>query len=182
MDAARLIDRLEGFGAVLPPLTALVRTDDARFKPPGVDGKPPAWSILEIVNHLVDEETDDFRMRVRLTLEDPAQAWPPSDPERWARERLYKGQGYNDRDLAESVERFVGERAASVRWLRSLKNPDWERAHVHPKVGPLSAGMLLASWAAHDALHVRQIAKRLFELAARDGAPNSVRYAGEWGA
>ena len=39
---------------------------------------------------------------------------------------------------------------------------------------------LLTSWAAHDALHLRQIAKRLFQLAERDGGEYNSRYAGEW--
>jgi len=37
------------------------------------------------VNHLVDEEEGDFRLRLRSTLEDPARDWPPIDPEGWAR-------------------------------------------------------------------------------------------------
>jgi len=79
---------------------------------------------------------------------------------------------------------FAREREASLLWLRSLGNVDWKIAYIHPKVGPVTAGELLVSWAAHDALHVRQIAKRMFELAARDGEPEgfSTRYAGEWSA
>jgi hypothetical protein len=42
----------------------------------------------------------------------------------------------------------------------------------------MRAGDLLASWAAHDARHLEQIAKRLHGLAARDGTPYSVAYAG----
>jgi hypothetical protein len=52
---------------------------------------------------------------------------------------------------------------------------------MHPKVGATAAGDVMASWAAHDALHLRQIAKRLWELAGRDGAPFRTGYAGEWG-
>lgn len=171
MNASALIDRLERFATTLPAAVEGLPAEDARFKPPS-----GAWSILEIVNHLADEEVDDFRRRLEVTLSDPSQSLPPIDPEGWARDRRY-----NDRDLAESVDRFVAERRRSVAWLRSLQNPDWTRAHEHPRFGPLAAGMFLASWAAHDALHLRQIAKRLYELAARDGAPYVVRYAGEWG-
>jgi hypothetical protein len=139
--------------------------------------KPPsgAWSILEIVCHLGDEEVDDFRTRLRLTLEDPSQDWPKIDPEGWARERRY-----NERDLGESLERFARERAASVAWLRSLRDVDWSRAATHPRLGSLRAGDLMASWAAHDALHLRQIAKRLHELAAADAPGFDAGYAGEW--
>lgn len=126
-----------------------------------------------------DEEVDDFRARLRSTLEDPERTWAPIDPEGWARDRAYI-----DDNLPEAVERFCAERSASIIWLRSLgdlSRVDWARAHRHPKFGPISAGDLLASWAAHDALHLRQIAKRLFELTQRDAAPAATKYAGEWG-
>ncbi|NUP91044.1 MAG: DinB family protein, partial [Candidatus Sumerlaeia bacterium] len=51
--------------------------------------------------------------------------------------------------------------------------------HRHPKAGPLRAGDLLAAWAAHDALHLRQIAKRLLDLARRDAGGFKTDYAGD---
>ena len=155
MDAPRLIDSLDRFATVLPAAVAGISPEDARWKPP--DG---AWSILEIVCHLHDEEIRDFRTRVRLTLEDPPRDWPPIDPEAWARD-----EKYNERDLAEMTAKWVAERRASIAWLRSLKSPDWSRSRSHPSAGTLHAGDLLTSWAAHDALHLRQIAKRMFQLA-----------------
>jgi hypothetical protein len=149
-------------------------SEHARFKPP-----TNAWSILEIINHLADEDADDFRARLKSTLDDPTRPWPLTDPEGWAVTR-----NYQDRDLAESLDRFERERAESIRWLRSLDNPDWTKAYIHPRHGPVYAGELMVSWPAHDALHIRQIAKRLFELAAREGEPGKfgVGYAGAWGA
>jgi len=73
MNAAALTDRLEAFGAALPGVLAAVPREDARWKPPS-----GAWSILEIINHLADEETRDFRARVSLTLGDPTAPWPSS--------------------------------------------------------------------------------------------------------
>lgn len=173
MNAAALIQRLDGFPPVLMGMVKMVTPEQARFKPPS-----GAWSILEIVCHLGDEEVDDFRTRLRLTQEDPAAPWPGIDPERWAIERKY-----NEQDLKVAADRFVRERQESVRWLRSLARPDWEVATMRPH-GPLRAGDLLVAWAAHDALHVRQIVKRLYELAGEDGQPEGyqARYAGEWGA
>jgi hypothetical protein len=170
MNAHGLISRLELLPAVLPPLLTAVQEADARWKPPS-----GAWSILEIVNHLLDEETRDFRARLESTLCDPAKPWPPIDPERWAVEGRY-----NERDLMDSVASLVAERGNTLQWLRWLRDPDWSRTHHHPKAGPLSAGTLLASWAAHDALHLRQLAKRLYEMSVRDADGHSVAYAGEW--
>ena len=172
MDAAQIIDRLRPTPGVVAALASTLPPEDARFKPP-----TGAWSILEIVNHLADEDRDDFRFRLKALLD--GEPWPPNNPEQWAVERKY-----NEQDLAESLDRFARERAESLRWLKSLNVPDWHVSYPHPRVGPVPAGDLLISWPAHDALHIRQIAKRLFELAAREGAPDgfNTKYAGEWGA
>jgi hypothetical protein len=174
MDLTTLLTRMEHTGAAARVLLSTVSDADARWKPPS-----GAWAILEIVAHLADEEVEDFRTRIRLTLQAPEAPWPPIDPEGAARDR-----SYNTRDLQTELNRFVVERGESIRWLRSLQSPSWSNTHQHPKFGPISAGTLMVSWAAHDALHLRQIAKRLFELAARDGQSNGfiTTYAGEWGA
>jgi DinB superfamily len=171
MNPAALITRLESFADELPVVVARISDADACVRPPS-----GAWSILEIVCHLGDEEVEDFRARLRLTLEDPTKEWPAIDPEGVAIARRY-----NEKNLAVEVQRFVNERLASIMWLRSLKDPNWESAYVHPKWGAISAGMLMTAWAAHDMLHLRQIAKRRYELACRDGAPFDAGYAGAWG-
>jgi hypothetical protein len=171
MNAAALIARLEHLPAALPSLLAGVSVEDARWKPPSA-----AWSILEIVNHLADEEESDFRARIRATLAEPQQDWPKIDPEGWAVQRRY-----NERDLGESIARFVRSRRESMQWLHSLGEVAWDRACQHPRFGPIHAGALLGAWAAHDALHLRQIAKRLYELAQRDADPYPTIYAGQWG-
>lgn len=170
MNFAKLIDSLDRFGRLLPEVVRDIPEGDYRWKPP--DG---AWSILEVVCHLADEDEFDFRPRVRLTLNDPAANWPPIDPEGWAVARRY-----NESQLVEVLARFCTYRQSSVAWLRSLESPDWNQTHQHPKFGPFRAGDILAAWAAHDTLHLRQISKRLYQLAARDAGEYSVRYAGEW--
>lgn len=168
MDAAALIARLAPFPDTLDALLARLPDADWRWRP--AEG---GWSILEVVNHLVDEEVEDFRARVRLVLEDTAKEWPPLDPE-----GIVVSRRYQERDPKESLRRFRDERAASLAWLSGLVAPKWETTKSHPRAGKLSAADLLASWAAHDARHLQQIAKRLHGLAARDGAPWSVAYAG----
>ncbi len=170
MDVARLIQSLERFCDVLPAIVAGLDAEDARRRGPG-----GAWSVLEVVTHLADEEVEDFQTRLNLTLRGSTEPWPPIDPEGWALERRY-----NDGDLDETVARFTEARAASVGWLRGLDNPDWQRAYDHPQAGAIRAGDLLVSWVAHDALHLRQIAKRLYQMILRDGAGYGAEYAGRW--
>ncbi len=170
MGTPRLIDRLERFAQTLPAVVGDISPDDARWRPG--DG---AWSILEIVNHMADEEVGDFRTRLELTLRGAGEPWPPIDPEGWAIERRY-----NEQDPSATVDRFVLARRASVSWLRSLERPDWSKTHEHPKLGCMRAGDILAAWTAHDALHLRQIAKRLYQMIGRDAGEYSTRYAGQW--
>jgi len=168
------VRRMEGFPQVLSAMVKVVGNPvDARWKPPPPDDG--SWSINEIVHHLADEEEADFRVRVEMTLTDPASDWPPIDPVGWARERHY-----NDGDVEEALARFSKLRQENVAWLRRLECPDWSSTHTHPKFGSMKAGEIMAAWVAHDALHLRQIARRLFQLAQRDGGEFSVEYAGAW--
>ena len=103
------------------------------------------------------------------------------DPEGWVKDREYV-----QRNLAETLKEFLAERAASVAWLRGLTEPtadpkpDWNHSYEHQEFGRISAGDLFASWVAHDALHLRQMAKRLFQAVLRDAAPHTPDYAGSW--
>ena len=74
-----------------------------------------------MVNHLVDEEREDFRVRVDYILHHPGLPWPPINPKGWVTERLY-----NQRDLVQSVDDFLKERRKSLAWLKELDDPDWQ--------------------------------------------------------
>lgn len=165
-----IIDRMARFPTVLRAAATSASIEDARWKP-----GPEHWSILEVCCHMLDEEREDFRLRLQSTLEDPARAWARLDLKDVATKRKY-----NERELATVLTEFEQERARSVGWLRSPRPADWSLAYIHPEAGPVRAGDLLASWAAHDALHLRQISKRLYELAKRDTPGMSVDYAGTW--
>jgi hypothetical protein len=161
-------DRLEVNAGVFAALVARVPPEQARWKP-----EPAKWSVLEVMNHVADEEVEDFRRRLDLTLHQPGEPWPPIDPEGWAKERRY-----NQRDLDETLQRFLEERRRSVEWLRGLAAPDLERAFQHPKVGHLRAGDLLASWLDHDLIHIRQITRLHHQWLVERARPYGTDYAG----
>ena len=170
MNTQPIIERMDRFSSVLPALVSGLSPAEALWRP-----DEQTWSILEVVCHLADEEAGDFRPRLERTLADPQPEWDGIDPEGWAVARRYR-----EADLAEQTARFVAERQRSVLWLMGLGKVDWQRAYEHPRFGAIRAGDLLAAWAAHDALHLRQIAKRLYELANHDAAGFDSAYAGEW--
>lgn len=166
------------FPAVLQALVEPLNRHELFFVP-----ESGAWSIAQILGHLADEEVEDFRARLRLTLESPDSDWVPIDPEASVRDRHYQQPSLapdRAREPNESLARYIRERAASVAWLCSLHDPDWTVEHVHPKLGAFSAGSLLGSWCAHDLLHLRQIAKRVYEMTNLEAQPYSTRYAGQW--
>lgn len=135
---------------------------------------PEKWNLLEILCHLVDEETDDFRARLQHVLLQPEQPLPSIDPVGWVNSRNYAEQ-----DFGKKLEQFLKERHQSVRWLQSLEEPTWDNAYAHPKFGPMTAKMFLCNWLAHDMHHIRQInALQHAQLCATTG--ETLRYAGEW--
>ncbi len=154
-------------------LCAGVGMEQARWRPDA-----DAWSLLEVINHLADEERADFRTRLDYLLHRPGEPWPPIDPGAWVHER-----GYNQRDLAESLERFSALRADSLDWLRSLRAlraPDLDRSEPSPRGGRFHAGDMLAAWVAHDLLHLRQLVELHYAWTAQQLQPYSVAYAGDW--
>ena len=115
---------------------------------------PEKWCALEVVCHLYDEEREDFRARVKLTLENPAMPANPIDPVGWVTARKYIEQDYNN-----VLQRFLLERDNSLAWLNDLKNAKWDNVYKHPLLGDISAEMFLSSWLAHDYLHIKQPTK-----------------------
>jgi hypothetical protein len=165
----RIIERMRANADAIAALARDVSDAQARWKP-----SETAWSLLEVVNHLYDEEREDFRTRVDYVLHRPGQHAPPIDPEVWVRARAY-----NQRDPAASLDAFLRERAASLEWLRGLHEPNWDAAYQAPW-GVVRAGDLLAAWLAHDHLHLRQLNELHYAYLAEQAAPYSVEYAGDW--
>ncbi|QQS10250.1 MAG: DinB family protein [Phycisphaerales bacterium] len=164
-DPGAMVERMSRFPLVVRScVEGSSRADLRRRSPRG------AWSVGEILCHLVDEEVEDFGPRLRSTLEDPTRPWPRTDPEGLAIERKYAEQ-----DPLLALARFEQAREGSIAWLREVlattppDDPRWRHAYHHPSGRVIRAGDLLTSWGAHDMLHLRQIAKRMFEWSWRDG-------------
>lgn len=164
------ITRLSVNAEAIAALARNVSGAQAHWRP-----APEEWSILEVICHLYDEEREDFRTRVRLTLESKDADWPPINPVAWVTER-----GYNQRELRPSLDAFLQERQRSVQWLAGLVNPDWNSTHYHPQFAPMTAGDVLAAWVAHDHLHIRQLNQLHWQYLSRDALPISLDYAGGW--
>ena len=103
MDTTTVIRRLRHGPDVVEALTRDVTEAQARWRP-----EPDRWAMVEVVAHLADEESRDFRTRIRHLLERRDGPWPPIDPEAWVAEERYA-----ERVLDAEVRRFQEERARS---------------------------------------------------------------------
>ncbi len=168
MNHQGIIEHLRVNGDVFKYLFQSVSDEQARWEP-GEDN----WSMLEVINHLYDEEREDFRKRLELVLNNPEAPWPRIDPEGWVVQR-----NYNDRDLKQSLQNFFEEREKSLRWLNTLNSPNWQATHRHPQMGPMSAELILANWLAHDLFHIRQATDLHFDYLTKVVEPVSLNYSG----
>jgi hypothetical protein len=164
-----VIKQLKAHSQAICALVSGLTVEEARWKP-----DPETWSILEVLNHLVDEEIYDFRAHVKHILHTPDQPWPEIDPVGWVSQRQY-----NQQDLLDTLARYETEREKSLTWLAELSAPNWDAAVILPW-GTLSAGDMLASWLAHDLLHVRQLVELRYLVARKASQPYRIEYAGKW--
>lgn len=164
-----VMTQLKTQGQAIRALISGLSEDDACWKP-----EPETWSILEVLNHLIDEEIYYFRAHLDHILHTPNQPWPEIDPIGWVSQHQY-----NEQDLLESLVRFKSEREQSLYWLSELSTPDWDAAVTDPR-GTLSAGDMLASWLAHDLLHLRQLTELRYQITTNTSRPYTVYYAGKW--
>lgn len=167
MDIQQILSQMKGHAQAIRSLVAGCSAEQARWKPDAA-----SWSMLEVLNHLLDEERADFRARIAMVLR--AGAWFRINPGGWVTERAY-----NDQELGPSLESFLAARAESLEWLAGLGEVDWSTAFQAP-FGTIRAGDFLASWAAHDVLHLRQLVELHWAYLVRAAEPYAVEYAGEW--
>jgi hypothetical protein len=108
------------------------------------------WSPAEIVGHMVDVEVVfGFRWRLALTADRPS--YPGYDEKLWS--QLPKPPG--DQLLAA----FDALRTYNLWLLRSIPRSDWERVGVHGEQGPETVDVMARKIAAHDLVHLNQIAR-----------------------
>lgn len=150
-------------------LLAGLSQEEARIKP-----NAKSWSILEVACHLYDLEREDFREHLDFILHRQHEDYHAIDPQGWVKQRKY-----NRQDFKKMRAKFFRERQKSLVWLKDLKGADWSTTYKS-SWGSMSAGVMLASWIAHDNLHIRQLVElrraRIEEIA----RPYRIGYAGEW--
>jgi DinB superfamily len=115
------------------------------------------WSPFDVIGHLIHGQRTDWIPRVRTILEHgDAKAFDTFD--RFAQFAASKG-----RTLASLLDELAALRGENLRELQALRltDADLERRGLHPALGVVTLGQLLATWVAHDLDHVVQISRVL---------------------
>jgi hypothetical protein len=165
-----MINKLKYNAYVIQALLRNISPEQAGWRP-----TPDKWSLLEVINHLHDEEIDDFRQRLEFALLNPERSWKRIEPLKWIKEK-----NYSQRELQASLADFLKEREKSVHWLKGLTSPDWLAKDKYPFGIVLSAEQILANWLAHDLLHIRQITTLNWLYLAKIAPDIDLNYAGTW--
>lgn len=145
---AELIETYQATPVILRALVRGIDDEQARYRPSAGE-----WSIVEVVAHLADAD-ERAHERVRRMLEEEQPVLAAYDPAALAEERNYRAMS-----LAQALARFEQLRAAHVATLAQLGTADWQRSGHHEEAGTITVESLTRHMAAHDAVHLAQIAR-----------------------
>lgn len=130
-------------------------------------GKLDAWGPFDIVGHLIQGEETDWIPRAQVILsQGENRTFVPFD--RFAQFERSKGK-----TLSNLLDEFTEARKKSLETLRSLNltEKDLELKGMHPELGEVTLGQLLATWVVHDLNHIRQIAASMAKRYSDDVGP-----------
>ncbi len=112
------------------------------------------WSAYDVVGHLIHGERTDWIVRTEHILTHGAELpFVPFD-----REAMRHA---TPEPLPDLLETFAALRTSNLERLAALRltSADLARPGLHPALGAVTLGQLLATWVAHDLGHLAQIAR-----------------------
>ena len=114
------------------------------------------WSPYDVIGHLIHGERTDWIPRARHIMAGETRPFDPFD--RTAQFKESRGKS-----LGELLATFTELRRESLAALASmnLTGEDLSRKGLHPALGEVTLGQLLAAWVVHDLDHVTQIARTM---------------------
>ena len=113
------------------------------------------WNPFDVVGHLIHGERTDWLPRVEHILAHGDRV-PFTPFDRFAQAEASRGQ-----TLPQLLATFAVLRVDSLGRLQALKltEADLARPGLHPALGPVTLGQLLATWVVHDLDHLYQVAR-----------------------
>ena len=117
------------------------------------------WSPFDVIGHLIHGERTDWIPRARHIMSGDQRPFEPFD--RTA--QFSESQG---KSLDQLLATFADARRENVAALKgmNLGEDDLERRGLHPELGVVTLGQLLATWVVHDLDHVGQVARTMAKV------------------
>lgn len=114
------------------------------------------WSPYDVIGHLIHGERTDWIPRVRHIMAGETRAFEPFN-------RTAQFAESEGKEVVELLATFADLRRRNLAALvgMNLTPADFERPGLHPALGQVTLGQLLATWVVHDLDHVTQIARTM---------------------
>lgn len=109
---------------------------------------PAEWSMINILEHLIDVET-----RYQVRLERVIKEDRPTVPTLWPD----KATQTLDLRLEELIDCFQAARLRTLNFLKDLSPEDWQRPAIHETFGETTFWFLVQNLVDHDTLHLNQL-------------------------
>ena len=116
---------------------------------------PETWSPFDVVGHLIHGDRTDWIPRARIILEHGETR--PFDPF----DRFVQFEESRGKPMKTLLDEFAALRDQNLMALQdmNLSREDFDRRGIHPELGTVTLGQLLATWVVHDLGHVAQIGR-----------------------
>ena len=118
-----------------------------------------SWSPYDVIGHLIHGERTDWIPRARHIVAGKTDPFEPFD--RTAQFRESQSQRLNE--LLTTFAKLRRENLTALNEM-NLRPEDLRKQGLHPELGPVTLGQLLATWVAHDLDHVGQIARTMAKV------------------
>jgi uncharacterized damage-inducible protein DinB len=117
------------------------------------------WSPYDVIGHLIHGERTDWIPRARHILAGDQRPFESFD-------RSAQFTKNQDQSLSELLATFANARQENLAVLADMKltDQDLRRRGLHPELGQVTLGQLLATWAVHDLDHVAQVARTMAKV------------------
>jgi hypothetical protein len=117
------------------------------------------WSPYDVIGHLIHGELTDWIPRTQQIMAGKREPFKPFD-------RVAQFRDSRGKKLIGLLATFADLRRRNLATLQemNLTQADLDREGLHPELGRVTLGQLLATWVVHDLDHVAQIARTMAKV------------------